>query len=169
MIVVSDTTPIISFLKIDRLDILHSMFGEVLIPQKVFDELTETKEFPEEAKIIKSTDFIKMVTVPDSKIVFMIQEQTGLDLGESEAIAYTSISKANLLLIDETKGRLIASSLGLKIMGTIGILMQALKKGFCSKEQMKSYVQIFKNEHRHISDKLLKQLLEFSKEISVHS
>lgn len=34
---------------------------------------------------------------------------------------------------------------------------------------MKSYVQIFKNEHRHISDKLLKQLLEFSKEISVHS
>nr|WP_296063477.1 hypothetical protein [uncultured Mediterraneibacter sp.] len=40
MIVVSDTTPLISLLKINRLDLLQELFGEVLIPQAVFDELT---------------------------------------------------------------------------------------------------------------------------------
>ena len=40
MIVVSDTTPLISLLKIDRIDLLEKLFGQVLIPQAVFDELT---------------------------------------------------------------------------------------------------------------------------------
>lgn len=40
MIVVSDTTPLISLLKINRIDLLEKLFGDVLIPQAVFDELT---------------------------------------------------------------------------------------------------------------------------------
>ena len=40
MIVVSDTTPLISLLKISRLDLLEKLFGEVLIPSAVFNELT---------------------------------------------------------------------------------------------------------------------------------
>lgn len=40
MIVVSDTTPLISLLKIDRIDLLEKLFGQVLVPQAVFDELT---------------------------------------------------------------------------------------------------------------------------------
>lgn len=40
MIVVSDTTPLITLMKADKLDILHGLFGEVLIPEAVFDELT---------------------------------------------------------------------------------------------------------------------------------
>ena len=39
MIVVSDTTPLISLLKINRIDLLEKLFGDVLIPQAVFDEL----------------------------------------------------------------------------------------------------------------------------------
>mgnify|MGYP007123077859 FL=1 len=38
MIVVSDTTPLISLLKMERLDLLEKLFGQVLIPQAVFDE-----------------------------------------------------------------------------------------------------------------------------------
>ena len=40
MIVISDTTPLISLLKIDRIDLLEKLFGQALIPQAVFDELT---------------------------------------------------------------------------------------------------------------------------------
>lgn len=40
MIVVSDTTPLISLLKIGRLDLLEKLFGNVLIPQAVYEELT---------------------------------------------------------------------------------------------------------------------------------
>ena len=49
MIVVSDTTPLISLLKIKRVDLLKELFGEVLIPQAVFDELTSDKRFQVEA------------------------------------------------------------------------------------------------------------------------
>ena len=45
MIVVSDTTPLISLLKINRIDLLEKLFGDVLIPQAVFDELTVDERF----------------------------------------------------------------------------------------------------------------------------
>jgi hypothetical protein len=48
MIVVSDATPIISFLKINRLDILGKLFGEVLLPEAVYEELTSNQDFQEE-------------------------------------------------------------------------------------------------------------------------
>lgn len=50
MIVVSDTTPIISFIKIGKLDILQDMFGQVQIPEAVFKELTSNVMFKKEAQ-----------------------------------------------------------------------------------------------------------------------
>lgn len=49
MIVVSDTTPLITLMKADRLHILQAMFGEVLIPEAVFSEVTANQSFREEA------------------------------------------------------------------------------------------------------------------------
>lgn len=49
MIVVSDTTPLISLLKINRLELLERLFGDVMIPTAVFDELTVDKRFRTEA------------------------------------------------------------------------------------------------------------------------
>ena len=53
MIVVSDTTPLISLLKIDRIGLLEKLFGQVLIPQAVFDELTTDERCELEADQIK--------------------------------------------------------------------------------------------------------------------
>ena len=55
MIVISDTTPIISFLKIKRLDLLKTLFEIVQIPKSVFAELTENIKYRDEAEIIKNT------------------------------------------------------------------------------------------------------------------
>lgn len=52
MIVVSDSTPLISLMKADRLDILHQLFGEILIPDAVFNELTANDRYTEEAALI---------------------------------------------------------------------------------------------------------------------
>ena len=40
MIVVSDTTPLISLMKLSCLELLEPLFGEVIIPEGVYDELT---------------------------------------------------------------------------------------------------------------------------------
>ena len=50
MIVVSDTTPIISLIKINRLDLLEKLFQEVLIPDAVYRELTTNQSFSAEAE-----------------------------------------------------------------------------------------------------------------------
>ena len=94
MIVVSDTTPLISLLKIKRVDLLKELFGEVLIPQAVFDELTSDKRFQVEADQIcqKEFIFVKRVNVPES--VNILKRATGLDQGESEAIVLTDELKA---------------------------------------------------------------------------
>ena len=49
MIVVSDTTPLISLLKIERIGLLEKLFGQVLIPQAVFNELTADERFRSES------------------------------------------------------------------------------------------------------------------------
>ena len=52
-IVVSDSTPLISLMKADLLDLLAGLFGEVLIPEAVFQEVTTNEEFKDEAEKIK--------------------------------------------------------------------------------------------------------------------
>ena len=101
MIVVSDTTPIISLLKADRLDLLEKLFGEVLIPDGVYLELVSNSAFQEEAVKIRVCPFIRRVSVPQDDSLTMLRRATGLDLGESEAIYYADVNAVDLLLMDE--------------------------------------------------------------------
>ena len=105
MIIISDTTPIISLLKINRLDLLEKSFGEVLIPNAVYKELTADNRFKSEATSIKEASYIKSVSVSNPEAVRILRMATGLDQGESEAIVLTDELKADILLMDEAKGR----------------------------------------------------------------
>ena len=67
MIVVSDTTPLISLLKIEHLDLLKKLFGNVLIPQSVYDELTADERFRMEAELLQQKDFIKVQSVKNAE------------------------------------------------------------------------------------------------------
>lgn len=57
MIVISDTTPLISLLKINRIDLLEKLFGDVLIPQAVFEELTIDERFRLETGQIRQKNY----------------------------------------------------------------------------------------------------------------
>lgn len=160
MIVVSDATPVISLLKINQLNLLHGLFQEVFIPQAVYDELTLNPVFEKEAMQIKECSFITKVEVGEESSVNLFQRVTGLDRGESEAIIYTDSIGADLILMDEIKGRKIAVQVGLRVMGTLGILLEAYEQGLISKEEIFSGLDILKNSGRYISEALYKQLTE---------
>ena len=53
MIVVSDTTPLISLMKIGKLDLVNHLFGEVQIPNAVYEELVSNTRFPDESRQIR--------------------------------------------------------------------------------------------------------------------
>ena len=83
MIVVSDTTPLISLLKINRIDLLEKLFGDVLIPQAVFDELTVNERFRLEADEIRQKKFIVVKPVNNPESASILKRAAGLDQGES--------------------------------------------------------------------------------------
>lgn len=160
MIVIADTTPLISLLKCDCLGVLRELFGEVQIPEAVYTELTSNPKFAEEAVTIVNSDFIHKVNIEDRKSVALFKRATGLDIGESEAIILSDNLKADFLLMDEVKGRKIAVQMGIHIMGTVGILLLAYDTGILSAEDIGTTVALLRNANRHISEKLFEQLLD---------
>lgn len=129
MIVISDTTPVLSLLKAGCLGLLEKLYGNVLIPKAVYRELTENPVYFEGAKIIKATKFFSVAGVENIKSVDILRSVTGLDAGESEALIMYDEKSADLLLIDEHKGRRVAKQLKVKYIGSAGILMLVYDKG----------------------------------------
>lgn len=160
MIVISDSTPLITLMKAAKLNILQGLFGEVRIPAAVFSELTSNESFREEAELIKSSDFIRVVTVESDERVAFLQRATGLDRGESEAIVYADEIKADLLLMDERAGRRVAQNMNLPMTGSVGILVKAFQVGLMSEQEAEAAFQRIRNTNRRISDRLIQDALD---------
>ena len=62
--------------------------------------------------------------------------------------------------MDEVKGRQVARNMGINLMGTIGILMQAYDSRLLSKEEIEECIEILRSNGRHISERLYEQLIE---------
>ena len=159
MIVVSDTTPLISLMKASRLDVLQKMFGEILIPEAVFEELTANNSFQEEAAQIRHCAFIRQVSVEEQKSVAILRRATGLDQGESEAIIYADDHQADFLLMDEAAGRKVAKAMGLRIMGTVGVLVNAHDDGVLSAKEVEAAFDALRNANRRISEELIQNAM----------
>lgn len=160
MIVVSDTTPLISLMKTGHLNLLEKYFGEVQIPEAVFRELTSNKRFADEAEQIRGCPFIHIVKINDYKSVNLLRRATGLDLGESEAIVLSDDVYADLLLMDEAKGRDVAEQMQIKIMGTIGFLMASYQSGNITADEIKNCIRVLRDSGRHIGEEYLQMLLD---------
>jgi predicted nucleic acid-binding protein len=120
LIVVSDTSPVLNLARIERLEILQSLYQQVLIPPAVSEELSTL--------MAASPRPWLMIAVPADKE--RVRELcASLDLGEAEAIVLAVERSAELLLIDERRGRQTALALGLKITGLLGVLADAKRAG----------------------------------------
>lgn len=160
MIVISDTTPIISLMKANRLDLLRKLYGKVLIPNAVYKELTENATFAKEAKIIKDIDYLTVVAVENEKSVSVLRNVTGLDAGESEALIIYDEQKADLLLMDEHKGRSVAKQLNVRHIGTVGVLLLAYDKGMIQQDDVKDCLDTMLANNIRLDRKLCNVVME---------
>ena len=81
-----------------------------------------------------------------------------LDMGEASSIALSLEIEDSILIIDERKGRKIASSLNIKIIGTIGVLILAHKKGLI--KDLITVILKLVNSGFRLSDNLLNRIIE---------
>jgi uncharacterized protein len=157
MIVVSDTTVLSNLLHIEKLHLLQDVFKIVVVPKQVLIEIEKVTDFKGK---LQSVPFITIVDFESS--VAALEQNTELDDGEKAAIGYAYFNHADLLIIDEIKGRKAAVGLGLQIIGTIGILITAKRLGFI--DEVKSYLDQLRLKGFWLSDKFYKEALEKVKE-----
>ncbi len=108
-LVVTDASPLIALVRIDRAALLPRLFDRVVAPRAVADEVGTLPAF---------------VEVMDAPANVAADLRQILDPGESEAIALAEALGA-VLLVDERKGRRVARSRGLTVRGTVGVLLLA--------------------------------------------
>ena len=128
MRVVSNSSPILNLVIIDKLSLLKECFENVIIPQGVLQELRVEENLPG-SKSIKHAIHDGWITVESvrNRHLFRVLRRE-LDLGEAEAIALAVETNADLILLDEKEGRTIAKDLELKVTGIIGVLLRLYKK-----------------------------------------
>lgn len=121
MIVVSDTSPLNYLILVGQADVLRTLYGRVIVPDVVKDELGHARS-PVAVKdwIAHLPEWIEVRST-----IKIIPTKPGLDAGEVAAMQLALELQAELVLIDDQPARVEAQRLGLPVTGTLGVLMAA--------------------------------------------
>lgn len=120
MVVVSDTTTITNLIHIEKLYLLNEIFQGIIIPEAVYLEISAVSD---QKHIIDATQWIKVESAENEELLNALLKT--LDAGEAEAISIALEREADVLIIDEHLGRSIAKEHEIRIIGLIGILIEA--------------------------------------------
>jgi predicted nucleic acid-binding protein len=116
--VVADASPLIAFAQIGQLHILQALFPTLAVPPVVAREIVPS--VPSQPWIVE-----RALAQPIPSPVL----QASLGAGETEAISLALELEAGQLLVDDRAARLLAEGLGLMVIGTLGVLLAAKRKG----------------------------------------
>ena len=127
MLVIADAGPVNYLLLVGHIDILPALFGNVILPSVVRDELKD----PGTPLVVRNwiahpPSWIDVrLTTSDPDAVAL----RGLDAGEVAAITLAVDLAAGLLLIDDREGVIAARRIGFAVTGTLGVLDLAAERG----------------------------------------
>lgn len=128
MIVVSDAGPLIYLGAVGRLALLRELFGRVVVPQRVWDEVVGAgAERPGSAEVAAAGSWIDIRTPAPSPLIDRLSEVLGT--GDAAAIALCLELRAELLLCDDLGARRLAAAQGIRVVGTLGLLVRGKRAG----------------------------------------
>ena len=156
MIVVSNATPLIGLAKIGRLTLLQELFGTITIPPAVYDEVVTNAPNRPGAKEIRQAAWIQTQSpIDQTKVDYL---RADLDPGEAEALVLAEELDASWILLDEPKARLAAKLLGLKFVGTVGLLLLAKRLGKIS--SVKPLLDELRAKKFHLNERVYQAVLK---------
>ncbi|EDZ94421.1 MAG: DUF3368 domain-containing protein [Limnospira sp. PMC 1291.21] len=163
MIVISDTSVITNLAAIHHLKLLSQLYHQVTIPESVYRELVDIDPPVPGTLEVQGAAWLKVRALVNRSVVEQLQNEVRLDPGEAEAIALAIELQADLLLIDERRGRAEADRLGIKITGLLGILVEAKQKNLITAVKPLMDALIATSEFR-VSSALYNQILNMVNE-----
>jgi predicted nucleic acid-binding protein len=160
VIAISNSSPLMNLAAIGRLHLVQRKYGTVIVPEAVWREVVidgKGKRGVEEIDSPSAKEWIKVQPVRDRALVNVLAKD--LDLGESEAITLALEHGADVILLDDKAARIIAATLGLNVIGVIGILIWARKQGLI--ERLGEELQNLRERaHFWMSSDVIKRALE---------
>ena len=153
--IIADSSPIISLAIVDQIDLIEEIFGEVFIPEEVYNEIIFLDK--PYSKKLRSIFESKVIQVKNQTALELLKDE--IDAGEAEAIILALELEINDILIDDFKGRTRAELKGLNVYGTFGLLIEAKKKKLISNvkslldKMIEKDIRISQNLYEHILDK----------------
>ncbi|MDR1979022.1 MAG: DUF3368 domain-containing protein [Synergistaceae bacterium] len=123
--VVSDSTPLIALLRIGRLDILKELYGTVIIPKAVREEVSIKN-----TRVLEGYGWIHVKSI--SNVTAKEAFTSALHEGEVEVMLLAKEIAADLIIMDDGLARKHAKYLNLNVTGTVGVLLRAKRDGVIS-------------------------------------
>ena len=148
-VIISDTSCFIILTKIDELELLHNLYGQIITTVDIAIEYGEV--LPEWVEIVDVTDKCKQQLL-----------ELQIDKGESSAITLALEIPESTLILDDFKARKVAERLGLVYTGTIGIIVKAKLKGIIP--SVKPLIEKIKKTNFPISNEIELQALKEANE-----
>jgi predicted nucleic acid-binding protein len=149
--VVSDSSTLIAFLDSGRIEYLFDLFGEIVIAQEVYREITHKYDYQ---ILLRQYIDRKRLIVESAEHSYMYAMLTKrLDSGESESIVLAK-KHGTPLIIDERKGRAIAHSMNIPVIGTVGILLKLIDKHILTHAQALELLAQMEANHFRLSASL---------------
>lgn len=159
-VIVADTGPLIALAKLQFLPLLTSLFSHVYVPEQVVLEATRQCERDDAQAILLYVDDC-CVRLENTESDWVSSLRLHLDEGEIQAINHAK-DLSCAVLMDEKRGRTIASQYGVPAIGVIGVLIEAKTQGLI--EHVKPYLQQLVEYEYRLSDQLVAEALRLAGE-----
>ncbi|OQY45001.1 MAG: nucleotide-binding protein [Anaerolineaceae bacterium 4572_78] len=150
---VVNSTPLIALSIVGHLNLLKQLFDDVIVPYSVYNEVAQKGVGRIGANEITQADWLSIKH--PNKTYFFPPELIGLDVGERDVILLAQEMHTDWVIIDEKLGRKVANILGLKIKGTLGILLISHRTNLITKEQAIIASQKLVESNIRLSKKLI--------------
>ncbi len=154
--VVVNSTPILALGNIGELDILRKMYGKIIIPVSVYNEVTAKQDTASKTLSV-AENWIEVQSIENREDYAMYRSR--LHSGEIEVmILAQQTPRADLVIIDDMTARKTAEFLGLPLTGTIGVLIKAKQNGIIS--EVMPVLKKMENNGFFISDRIKQMISE---------
>lgn len=150
-IVIADTGALISLGHVGHIGLIEKIFSNFYIAEAVWKELNDYDNPDFDHQILNELE-AKVIKIKSKNHLSMI-----MDYGESESVILYEELQADFLLIDDNKARIVAESLDVNCIGSIGLLLKAKQKGLIS--ELRPIFEKWISIGRYFSKRLLNMIL----------
>jgi predicted nucleic acid-binding protein len=149
-----NSSPLILLGRISRLDLLPAIAEQVVVPQAVLQELAVKQGQDWLARTVSSHPGIEVV--PDVAIPADVRKWN-LGAGESAVVAFCLANAGYRAVLDDLRGRRCAQALGVPLFGTLGVVVDARRRGLIP--LARPLIEAIRGVGYHIEDKLIEAAL----------